>query len=78
MLAARSATRKNLARTFSTVSESAGFKVASVDDASRTAAVTLLVKAGSRFETKRGAAHVLKNFAFKVGCLFCWKILSKE
>jgi hypothetical protein len=34
-----------------------------------TSSVTVVVKAGSRYETKPGAAHVLKSFAFKVGLL---------
>lgn len=68
MLAARASTR-NASRTlrnFATVVESAGVKVAALDHGQPTAAVTFLVKAGSRFETKPGVAHALKNFAFKV------------
>jgi len=40
-------------------------KVAAVDNGQPTSSVTLVLKAGSRFETTPGAAHVLKNFAFK-------------
>ena len=57
-------------RTFATaVTEAAsGVKVAAVEKASSapTASLTVLVKAGSRFESKEGVANALKNFAFKV------------
>jgi hypothetical protein len=69
MLAARSSaarTASRIARNFATVAESAGVKVAAADSASPTASVTLLVKAGSRYETAPGLAHALKNYAFKV------------
>jgi ubiquinol-cytochrome c reductase core subunit 2 len=56
----------HVVRNFATVVDTAGFKVAAIDNGQPTAAVTLLVKAGSRFETKAGVANVLKNFAFKV------------
>ncbi|KIK66374.1 hypothetical protein GYMLUDRAFT_218498 [Collybiopsis luxurians FD-317 M1] len=74
MLAARASTRTvaqrvNAAaaagRSFATVVDSAGIKVASVDNNQATSSVTFLVKAGSRFEPKAGVAHGLKNFAFK-------------
>ncbi|TFY68655.1 hypothetical protein EVJ58_g878 [Rhodofomes roseus] len=61
--AARSASR--LARNFATVVDTAGVKVAAVDNGEPTSAVTFLVKAGSRFESKPGVAHALKGFAFK-------------
>jgi len=54
-----------LARTFATVVDSAGVKVAAVDNGQPTSAVTFLVKAGTRFENKPGVAHALKNFAYK-------------
>ncbi|KAK0440070.1 Metalloenzyme, LuxS/M16 peptidase-like protein [Armillaria borealis] len=63
MLAARRVPR--IARSFATVADSVGYKVAAVDANQPTSSVTFLVKAGSRFETKPGAAHVLKNFSFK-------------
>ena len=76
MLAARSssssAARRLLfltpkGRTFATVVDAAsGVKVAAVDNGDPTSAVTFLVKAGSRYETKPGVAHALQNFAFKV------------
>jgi hypothetical protein len=53
-------------RTFATVADTAGVKVAAVDHGQPTSAVTFLIKAGSRFENKPGAANALKNFAFKV------------
>jgi predicted Zn-dependent peptidase len=52
-------------RGFATAVESS-FKVAAIDAGQPSSAVTVLVKAGSRYETKPGVAHVLKNFAFKV------------
>ncbi|KAH9915970.1 Metalloenzyme, LuxS/M16 peptidase-like protein [Epithele typhae] len=52
-------------RKFATVVESSGLKVAAADNGEPTSSVTLLVKAGSRYETKPGLAHVLKNYAFK-------------
>ncbi|THH03697.1 hypothetical protein EW145_g6077 [Phellinidium pouzarii] len=67
MLAARSTTRRaaKLIRTFATAVDAAGVKVAAVDHGQPTSAVTVLVNAGSRYETKPGLANVLKNFAFK-------------
>jgi ubiquinol-cytochrome c reductase core subunit 2 len=53
-------------RAFATVVDTAGVKVAAIDHGQPTSAVTFLVKAGSRFETKPGVANALKNFAFKV------------
>ena len=70
MLAARASTARNvsrIARSFATVVDGpAGIKVASLDYGQPTSAVTFLVKAGSRYESKPGVAHALKNFAFKV------------
>ncbi|CAE6467621.1 unnamed protein product [Rhizoctonia solani] len=54
-----------LRRAFATAVDASGVSVAAVDHGQPTAAVTLLVKAGSRYETQQGAAHLLKNFAFK-------------
>lgn len=75
MLASRASTAarqsSRIARTFSTVSDTAGVKVAAVDNGQPTAAVTFLLKAGARFETKAGVAHGLKNFAYKVGNTLC-------
>ncbi|KAL0059141.1 ubiquinol-cytochrome c reductase core subunit 1 [Marasmius tenuissimus] len=67
MLATRASTRnaQRLARSFATVVDSAGIKVAAVDANQPTSSVTFLVKAGSRFEPQAGVAHGLKNFAFK-------------
>ena len=69
MLAARVSSKRNvsrIARNFATVVDTAGVKVASIDNGQPTSAVTFLVKAGCRFENKPGVAHALKNFAFKV------------
>lgn len=71
MLAARASTARNvqrIARSFATAVDTAGVKVAAVNHNQPTSSVTVLVKAGSRFETKDGVANALKNFAFKV-CL---------
>ena len=57
---------KRIARSFATVVDAAGVKVAAVDRNQPTASVTLFIKAGTRFETKEGVANALKNFAFKV------------
>lgn len=69
MLAARTSTARNASRfvrSFATVVDTAGVKVAAVDNGESTSAVTFLVKAGSRYESKPGVAHALQNFAFKV------------
>ena len=69
MLAARASAARNvqrITRSFATVVDNSGIKVAAVDHHQPTSAVTILVKAGSRFEPKPGVAHALKNFAFKV------------
>jgi ubiquinol-cytochrome c reductase core subunit 2 len=66
MLASTVRNASRLARTFATVVDASGFKIAAVDQGQPTSAVTLFVKAGSRFETRPGVAHALKNFAFKV------------
>ncbi|KAF8970643.1 Metalloenzyme, LuxS/M16 peptidase-like protein [Flammula alnicola] len=68
MLAARTSTARNvqrIARSFSTVVDTAGVKVAAIDHNQPTSSVTVFVKAGSRFEPKEGVANALKNFAFK-------------
>lgn len=57
------AVKRNYATTVAAVR---GVKVASVDFGQPTSAVTIFVKAGSRFQGKEGLANVLKNFAFKV------------
>jgi len=65
-------------RAYATVADASGVKVAGVESAApaATSSVTVVVKAGSRYETKPGAAHVLKSFAFKVGSFMsrseCW------
>ncbi|KAH7333643.1 LuxS/MPP-like metallohydrolase [Rhizoctonia solani] len=65
MLARAGRTAGVLRRTFATAADASGVSVAAVDNGQPTAAVTLLVKAGSRYETQQGTAHLLKNFAFK-------------
>ena len=68
MLAASRTTARALSarRSFASVVDAGGAKVAALDVGQPTSSVTLLVKAGSRFESKAGVAHALKNFAFKV------------
>jgi ubiquinol-cytochrome c reductase core subunit 2 len=57
----------NSTRTYATsVADSAGVKVAGVDLGQPTTSISVVVKAGSRYETLPGVAHALKNFAFKV------------
>jgi len=68
MFASRASTARNvqrIARSFATVVDTTGVKVAAVDYNQATSSVTVLVKAGSRFEPKQGVANALKNFAFK-------------
>ncbi|KAJ3548214.1 hypothetical protein NMY22_g1344 [Coprinellus aureogranulatus] len=64
-----SAARCKAARTFATAVTEVGngVRVAAVEKSSAapTASLTVLVKAGSRFESKEGVANALKNFAFK-------------
>lgn len=69
MLVARTSSVKRLARSFATVVETSGVKVAAIDNNQPTSSVTVFIKAGSRFEPKDGVANALKNFAFKVSCL---------
>ncbi|KAJ7760456.1 Metalloenzyme, LuxS/M16 peptidase-like protein [Mycena metata] len=52
-------------RSFATVVDTAGLKVAALDANQPTVAITILAKAGPRYQSKPGVAHALKNFAFK-------------
>lgn len=52
---------------FNVSSSNSGIKVATVDEGLPTSAITVAIKAGSRYESQPGLAHVLKNFTFKVG-----------
>lgn len=58
-------------RSYATVAEASGVKVAGIESGApaATASVTVVVKAGSRYETQPGVAHVLKNFAYKVSAI---------
>ncbi|KIO27350.1 hypothetical protein M407DRAFT_243378 [Tulasnella calospora MUT 4182] len=60
-----SSLRASRARAYATVASSSSANVASINHGQPTSSVTVLVKAGSRYETKPGVAHCLKNFAFK-------------
>lgn len=57
-------------RGYATVADAGGVKVASVTESSSlsapTSAIAVVVKAGSRYETQPGLAHVLKHSLFKV------------
>lgn len=76
MLAARALNVQRIAarRGFATAVTDAphGVKVAALDFGQPSSAVTIVAKAGSRFQSKEGVANALKNFAFKVSimCLF--------
>jgi len=53
-------------RGFATVVDaSSGFKVAAVDNGQPSSSITVLLNAGSRYQSKPGVAHALSNFAFK-------------
>lgn len=43
-----------------------GIKVAAKDEGRPTASISIVAKAGSRYEPAPGVAHVLKNSVFKV------------
>ena len=66
MHALRATALRSSRRSFATVADSSGVKIAALDHGQPTSAVTFLVKAGSRYEPQPGVANVLKNFAFKV------------
>ena len=56
-------------RSYATVADASGVKVAGVESGTfpaGTTSLTVVVKGGARYETKPGVAHVLKNFAYKV------------
>jgi predicted Zn-dependent peptidase len=54
------------------VTEANGFKLALQEGlSSPTSAITLAIKAGSRYEPTAGAAHALKNFVFRVSLSRC-------
>lgn len=65
-VASRRISSSNAKKSFATVVEAAGYKVSAVDNGEPTSSVTILAKAGPRYESKTGVAQVLKNFAFKV------------
>ncbi|KAG9092006.1 ubiquinol-cytochrome c reductase core subunit 1 [Ceratobasidium sp. 370] len=66
MLSRSTRTTLRAVRSFATAVDAGGLKVAAVDNGQPISAVTVLVKAGSRYEPQQGAAHLLKNFAFKL------------
>lgn len=67
--AVRGQTSNLLRRSYATVSDVSGVKVAGIDSGvlpAATTSITVVVKAGTRYETQPGVAHCLKGFAFKV------------
>lgn len=59
-------------RSYATVADASGVKVAGIDSGvlpAATTSITVVIKAGARYETQPGIAHVLKSFAFKVSYL---------
>ncbi|SPO22957.1 probable QCR2 - 40 kDa ubiquinol cytochrome-c reductase core protein 2 [Ustilago trichophora] len=56
---------RQLAQRSFTTANASGISTASADDGALTSSVTVAVKAGSRYETAPGVAHVLKNYLFK-------------
>jgi hypothetical protein len=62
----RAASAATKCRKFATAADVSGLKVVAVDNRQPSASVTVLVKAGPRYESKAGLAHALKNYAFKV------------
>ncbi|KAJ7066734.1 Metalloenzyme, LuxS/M16 peptidase-like protein [Mycena amicta] len=65
MLSTTRASVRLARRFFATVVDNAGLKVASIESNQPTVSVTVLAKAGPRYQSKAGVAHALKNFAFK-------------
>ncbi|KAJ7733256.1 Metalloenzyme, LuxS/M16 peptidase-like protein [Mycena maculata] len=65
MLASRVCARRFASRSFATVVETGGLKVAAIDSNQPTVSITFLAKAGPRYQPKPGVAHALKNFAYK-------------
>lgn len=63
-IAARSAIRTVGRRAFST-KEVAGVKVVARDDGRATSQISVVIKAGSRYNSTPGLAHILEKFAFK-------------
>ena len=75
---ALAASRRSYA-TATSVVDAAGVKVAGIEKGAPAGTVnlTVVVKAGSRYETTPGVAHALKNFAFKVGESFWVEYVGK-
>ena len=48
------------------ISSGSGYKIAASNQGQATASLSLVLKAGTRYETKPGVASVLKGYAFKV------------
>lgn len=71
--AALVASRRSLATAVSAhdfeAGEVAGIKYAALDGGKRACAITVALKAGPRYETTAGVAHLLKNSLFKVSAL---------
>lgn len=67
LLLRQSARTLTRGRAYATVSSAtaSGVKVAGLDLGQPTTTLSVVIKAGSRYESKAGVAHALKNFAFK-------------
>ncbi|KAH7104547.1 LuxS/MPP-like metallohydrolase [Auriculariales sp. MPI-PUGE-AT-0066] len=69
LVKAASASRAGLSRyavrRLATVVDAPGFKISAVDRGEPVTSITVVAKAGSRFEAAPGLAHIFKNFAFK-------------
>ncbi|PWN44070.1 putative QCR2-40 kDa ubiquinol cytochrome-c reductase core protein 2 [Ceraceosorus guamensis] len=63
--AARAPLSLSTSRRSFTTANADGIRVAAADDGAQTAAITVALNAGPRFESSPGAAHALKTFAFK-------------
>ena len=55
-----------------------GLATVAVDSGAPTSSLTVVVKAGSRYEPSQGVANALKNFAFKVCFLFSFYLSSSS
>jgi ubiquinol-cytochrome c reductase core subunit 2 len=64
------ATRTQARRGYATaVTSGSGYKLAASNFGQATASLSLVLKAGTRYETKPGVASVLKGYAFKVSVI---------
>ena len=57
------------------VREVSGIKVASRDDGRPTTSLSVVIKAGSRYESAPGVAHLLEKFAYQVSVVPAFRAL---